>query len=135
MILLNHQSICSPEDHDGSDEQNDDEDDGRHDDDGDAVKRVLEQGVRVADDRVVATLHPGKKLRQAGLGRAAVVEVLQPWRPRRGREVEGRRWAAVAVPGLVAAEEQVLVGENSFFSKDVIHDAVLQRKRETCLLL
>ena len=51
-------TISSPKDHDGCNEKYDDEYDGRHDDDGDAVKRVFEQGVRVADDRVVAALDP-----------------------------------------------------------------------------
>ena len=111
MILLNHQSICSPEDHDGSDEQNDDEDDGRHDDDGDAVKRVLEQGVRVSNDRVVATLHRRQHFRQRDAPlRSAVVEVFQPRRTRRRWEVKDRRWTSVTVPGFVrVAQEEVIV--------------------------
>lgn len=88
-----------------------DDDHGANDDDGDAVKGRLETGA-VSDDCVLARLQL--------VIHVAVVGVLEPWRPRRGREVKhGRGGGRVA-----AAGGQARAGE-----KVGRHDVMLKRKK------
>ncbi len=92
-----------PEYHDSSDEKDNDEDDGRDDDDGNAVERVVEQGLVVADDGWITGFELGQDVGYGRL-RVAVFEILEPWGPRRWGQVENGGSAALAVPAAVAEQ-------------------------------
>ena len=127
--------IFLPENHDTGDHQHNYDDDGADDDHGHAVKRLFEAAERVDRDRVIARLQLIED--DVSRVRVAVLEVIEPRRPRGRRHVEDGRAAAIAVPRLVCfespfeREQKVLVGEDRRRRFAVSwHDDALQRRKK-----